>query len=138
MGDVREIIGDEENLVVERNGRSQIVAEQKVIQDSRANSFKTFLWWKTSLFEEGRILTAAICSCVLILVVMLAGIYYLPATKAVRAERFRQVETTRLYSSGNISKIAVSPDGQSVAFVEKNNAGYVLFVKQFNSQRHLN
>ncbi len=140
VGNVHEIIHDEEIVVLESRTKTEIVAEQEFIHDSADavsdTNLQPFRKSNTSFLTKGKTITAlGILICLAVLTGVFAGIYNLYQPKASFDEKFTQIEITKLASSGDISKVAISPDGKFIALVEKKNGLQTLYLRQLGNPK---
>lgn len=132
VADVKEIVGDEEVFVLERRVRTQITAEHETVADEitlRPNSTQrsVSIWQK---IKSVRFLAAFVSCIILTGLFFAARHFYQPETFS--ASKFRQFTATKLTSDGNVYKVAVSPDGKYLAYVEKRGDLQSLFVRQID------
>lgn len=130
VADVREIVCDDEFLVVERRSRTHIVARQHEIHDSA---------------DPRREAAAAVGSrkhlylVVLGLALVTAGIFAfrysqrVPSFVETKFERFTQ---DALFSDADIQRAIVSPDGKYLAFIKKRGPAESLHMRQI-AEAHL-
>jgi len=140
VGNVHEIIGDEEIVVLESHTKTEIVAEQEIIHDSadakNVTNLQPFRKSKTSFLTTGKTLViVGTLVCLAVLIGVFAPEFYLFQPKPSFDEKFKQIEITKLASSGDISKIAISPDGKFIALVEKKNDLQTLFLRQIGNPK---
>lgn len=139
VGDVREIFGDEEFLVVETHTRTHIVAERQEIHDSgdaqttdispKAGSVSA----KPTFLTKNKFLLSAVVGflmCAGLLAAAWIGLRWFSAQAPNFENRFREFQVSKLTSNGDIYKVAISPDGKYVALVEKKGESQTLFVRQ--------
>lgn len=129
VGEVHEFF-DEEVVVVETMTQTRILAEQE-IHDS--NPTKADLEKSALVSAKPARKTFAITSALVLVTIavgsFLAFRYYFAPNNAFE-NKFKQYETTKLVSSGNIHRVAFSPDGNYLALVEKNGETQTLRIKQ--------
>ena len=129
VANVREIVDDEEIFVVETRTRTKIFAEQEIHNSNEAQTAKGLskpkFFTKNKLFLGTSLLISAIA-----LVGAFIGIRYFNSSKPQFELNFRQFRINKLTSNGNVSKIAISPDGKYVALVEKKGDLQTLFLRQ--------
>lgn len=134
VGEVKEIVGDEEFFVVERRTRTRIVAEQKEIHDSNdAKNDETTIVRKPisdAAFSRKYIYSGALLFG---LIVLTAGVfavrYFLRAPDFVET-KFQKFKTGELFSDAGIQRAIISPNGKYLALIEKRGEIESLLVRQ--------
>ncbi len=133
VADVKEIVGDEEVFILERRVRTQISAEHETIADEitlRPDAVKTsFSIWQK--IKQIRLLAAALIACIVLTGLFFAG-RKISQPEKFSVDKFRQFIASKLTSDGKVYKIAVSPDGKYLAYVEKRGELQSLSVRQID------
>lgn len=128
VGEVREIVDDEEIFVVETHRQTRIISQEEIHNSAEINQPKT---------KNKFLLGTAVLVCVTLLVgSFFAFRQYFPLKK-MADEQFREFQISKLTSSGNINKIAISSDGKYLALVEKNNNLSTLFLRQASNANQI-
>lgn len=140
LADVKEIVGDEEVVIVEHRSRTEISSKEDVSEEiisqpgtdgveEQSAKLKSFI----SQIKRHRFLPAILLSvfCLILVGISLAARYYLQNDR-FSISRFGQIEIKRLTSNGNISLVSASPDGHYLALVKKQNVGYSLELRQID------
>lgn len=143
VGEVREVIDDEEIFVVETRRQTRIVSKEEIhnsdgtIQTVNLEKAVLVSPRNYSLIKDKLLLP----TIVLVAIGLLVGAYFASRQvfqpKQMSEERFREFQISKLTSSGNINKIAISPDGKYLALVEKKNEFYTLFLRQTNNANQI-
>lgn len=131
VADVKEIVGDEEFFLVEKRTRTHIVAEQihESLEPAKTIRQKTFLQ-KYAVF--GLITAGAILLTASIYVLN----YFLKPPNLVET-KFQNFSTANLFSSAEISRAIVSPNGKYLALIERKNEVESLIVRQIAESNSL-
>ena len=153
VGDVREVADDAEIFVVETHTKTHIVAEQQIhdsdseIHDSDSEILRNDIDEEAeksknplsipiapALFSSNKILLGAgILFCAAIVIGGFAAAFYFKENTPQFEEKFQRFQMTKLTSSGDIFKVAVSPDGKYVALVEKKDDLQTVYLRQTNN-----
>ena len=144
VADVKEIVGNEEIIVVERHVRTQISAEHEIYSDEiivkpevksesaarSATLSKSFI----AVIKRNKLrFTVLATICCLGLAAVGIGAFYFLKSKPLVSTQFKQVEVSKLTSNGNITLVSVSPDGKYLALVEKREENYALMLRQIDN-----
>ncbi|MEO8073668.1 MAG: winged helix-turn-helix domain-containing protein [Acidobacteriota bacterium] len=144
VADVKEIVGDEEIIVVERHVRTQISAEHEKYSDEiivkpevkpeSAAQTSTLSKLFTVVIKRNKLRFAALTTIFCLgLAAIGIGAFYFLKSKLLVSTQFKQVEVSKLTSNGNISLVSVSPDGKYLALVEKREENYALMLRQIDN-----
>ncbi len=123
VGDVREILGEEEIVVLERRHQTHIIAEQTEIGDSPEWSLKA--WVKDHIF-------GAVSIAVAVVTVFFVWQILLRPAPLVQS-KFQTFGVQNIASGADIRLAAISPDGRYVAFVDMAGERETLRLKQVAS-----
>ena len=141
IGDVKEIVRDEEFFVVERRTRTHIVAEQKEIHDSAdaekgeaANIVKPVPGNAHS--RKYLYLGAVLFSLAVVTAGILAFRYFWETPNFVET-KFQKFTLRTLFSDANIQRAIISPNGKYLALVEKKGESESLFMRQIEEANSL-
>lgn len=142
VGEVKEIIGDEEIIVIEHHKRTQISAEQESVSQeivvqpvtkiNKEFSVKAFTDW----LRQNALKTAAfvLFFCVAFSIILLGVRYYFQPSR-LSATAFKNIELSKLTSNGNTSLVKASPDGNFLAMVEKQGENFSLQLRQIDNSK---
>ncbi len=136
ISDVKEIVSDDEIVILEHRVKTEIKAEHKIVSDTETKTVsqpqslvKTF----TDRFKQNKVLTSI---QFLVAVIILAGLGFavrsLLQTESFFAAKFNKIEVSKLTSEGNIVRSAISPDGKYLSFVKINGDEQSIFTKQIS------
>ncbi len=125
VGDVREILGEEEIVVIERRHQTHIITEQSEhIDSSLVGSFRLRNFVREHVFAS-----------VSVLVVLVGAFFvwqlFLRPGPLVES-RFQSFNVQNIESGAGIRQATISPDGKYVAFVEKSGDKQSLRLKQID------
>lgn len=138
IADVKEIISDDEIIILERRVKSQITAEQRTVSDDETVAVKQPQNGDISLrknLSKKLIQNKPLFALMFLVgVLILAGIifsarYFLQSGKFSSA-KFNNIEVSKLTSDGNVFRAAISPDGKYLALVEKRDETQRIVVRQ--------
>lgn len=141
LAQVKEIISDDEIVILERRVKSEITAEQKIVSSSEAVAVTHTYSNKTSLVKNffgylraNKIRTAmsSFASVSIIAALTFSGYYSLQPRKFSLA-KFNQTNVSKLTSEGNLSSAVISPDGKYLAYVETLGNSQRIVVKQLKT-----
>lgn len=122
-------------LVVERHSLTRIESEEREIDSAAPSPDATVAAGAMSKSHTRQQWSGAFVAVALILVVSVIaiGIYWLIASrskeKALSTVPFREIEISRLTTSGKTTHAAISPDGKHVAHVTEDAEGNSLWVR---------
>lgn len=129
VGDVKEVVADDEIIIFEHKVKTEITTEQ-TFSNEQAIAVRQTRSTKSVLQNKYFLATAAI----LILLGVGLGIRYTLRPENFSASKFNKVEVVKLTSEGNISRAAISPDGKYLAFtVKRKNGEQSISVKQIEN-----
>ena len=144
IADVKEVIGNDEIIVVNHRVRTQVTAEHERFSDETHSQPETNLAKtppKTSFSQTlilrlrqnyiGSVIIAVLFCLTLTAVVIAVRDAFQPARSA--PPRFAKVEVSKITANGNINLVAVSPDGKYLAYVEKKGENQSLQLRQFDN-----
>lgn len=143
VGEVREIFDDEEIFVIETHRKTRIVSQEEIHQSDETmpvvNLEKAVLITpKTSFITKNKTLFAVgVLACIGVLIGSYFAIRYSFQPQKMVVNQFREFQITKLTSSGNVNKIAISPDGKYLALVEKKKGLSTLFLRQTNNANQI-
>lgn len=123
VGDVREIAGEEEIVVLERRHQTHIIAEQTEIGD--VPEWRLKAWIKDHIF-------GAVSIAVAVLAVFFVWQYLLRPAPLIQT-KFQTFDVQNIASGADIRLAAISPDGRYVAFVDMAGERETLRLKQIAS-----
>jgi eukaryotic-like serine/threonine-protein kinase len=138
IADVREIVRDDEFLILERRVKTEITAEHKAVSDEDAIAVNqpqtvtvsqpnTFFGW----FTQNRMrLAGAIFVCVLLFATVAFSVRYALQPEKFSSSEFNKIEVSKLTSDGSVFRGAISPDGKYLALVERRDGNQLIRVKQ--------
>ncbi len=137
MGDVREILDKDEELLFERETVTRIVVEQEEVT-SDVDVEKPFLpkAFTPLALKQGDEKVAPRTRAILFLTLLGALVLIAAATayQLWRAKRprtpFQQIQLSRLTNSGKVAGACIAPDGKYIAFVLSESEGNSLWVQQ--------
>lgn len=136
--DVREI-NDEEFVIIEKHSVSRIFVEEKEITDDQTDSRTNKGVFKENfpkpndhwLTRNKAILLAGL------LIIVFVGTFFvlrnLPAKSNLVESIFKEIRMSKITSSGDVHRIAISPDGKYLAYVEKKDDLQTLYLRQTNN-----
>ena len=136
INDVKEIVSDDEIVILEHHIKTQITAEHQSISSSDLEKHartKTLVSKGIEYFRRHKILAAVQLAVVMAVFIGIAGalrFFWQPQNSFT--ERFNKIEVSRLTSEGNIIRSAISPDGKYLAFVKADGDEQSIFTKQIN------
>jgi len=137
VGEVKEIIGSEEILAVERHIKTEITSEHRIYSDDEAITVKKDSHQQPLFYRlrKNRALTLSlglISAAVLVLTVFSVGNLW--TAKSFAETKFNETEVTKLTAEGNVSRAALSPDGKYLAFTAIHpNGDSSMFVRQIEN-----
>lgn len=128
--EVREILGDEEIVVVEKRTKTHFVAEQ--IHDS-ADAPNTAIVPNgktgTNIFSKYKIAEVVLLGIFVLTVGFAVSRFYFSPPKFVQT-KFQKFNVGNLMSSADIKKATLSPNGKYLALIETRNDGQYLSLRQ--------
>lgn len=118
VGPVEELIADDEVILVDHHVRRRITSTTQTVADRKRRTRKV-VWT-----------AASACA----LSVLILGAVYLRwmLDRPMAETRFRNIEISKLISSNNILRVAVSPDGGYLAIVSEDNGKQLVSLRQLN------
>lgn len=124
IAEVKEFVGDEAVFIVEKRTRTHIVSEQihDSLEPAKIVQQKTFLQ-KYAVF--GAILFGAI-----ILTASIFALNYLFKTPNFAQTKFQNFSINNLFSSSDIGRAIISPNGKYLALIEQKGAEKSLVLRQ--------
>ncbi len=130
VGEVREIIDDEELFVVETRRQTHIISKEEIHTSAEIAPAQPQ--------TKNRLLFG---SAVIVCIALFIGSYFAFRQyfqpKKMSDEQFREFQIAKLTSNGNIHKIAISADGKYLALVEKKNEFHTLFLRQTSNANQI-
>lgn len=129
VGDVKEVVADDEIVILEHKVKTEIKTEQSVSEE-QSIAVRPTQATKSLLQNKLFLATATILA--------LAGIglavRYAFFAENFASSKFNKIEVKKLTSEGNISRAAISPDGKYLAFAAKrDNGDQSISVKQIEN-----
>lgn len=119
ISEVKEIISDDEIVILERRVKTEITSEHQTRSDE-AIAVKTKTAPKTSFLNwvstHKTFAVTAGLSTTLLLAVVAFSIRYAVTPESFSSSKFNNINITKLTSEGNISRAAISPDGKYLVF----------------------
>jgi Tol biopolymer transport system component/DNA-binding winged helix-turn-helix (wHTH) protein len=129
VGEVREILDDEEVYIVETRRQTRIVSQEEIHSSAEIASPEPK--------SKKKFLAAALIAGISVLAVGYFLLRPFLQPRAMSEKQFREYQVSRLTSSGNIHRMAISPDGKYLAMVEKRNGLSTLFLRQTGNARQV-
>src|SRR5688500_10164642 len=136
VGDVKEIVGDEEFFVVERRTRTHIVAEQKEIHDSAETAVAVKPVPQKSLSRKYLYFGAMLFGLIALAAGFFAFRYFWREPDLIQT-KFQKFKISNLFSDANIQRAIISPNGKYLALVEKKVEGESLLLRQIEEANSL-
>ncbi|MBX7172436.1 MAG: winged helix-turn-helix domain-containing protein [Pyrinomonadaceae bacterium] len=134
VGEVREILDDEEIFVIETHRQTRIVAQEEIHSSGEIALTKT----KPAFLMKNKFLIGTgVAACLGLLVGAFFVVRYAFQPKRMSDEQFREFQINKLTSSGNVDKITISPDGKYLALVEKQKGLSTLFLRQTSNANQI-
>lgn len=134
VGEVREILDDEEVFVVETHRQTRIVSQEEIHNSGEIALTKT----KPAFLTKNKILIGtSVVACLGLLVGAFFAVRYAFQPKKMSDEQFREIQISKITSSGNVDKITISPDGKYLALVEKKKGLSTLFLRQTSNANQI-
>lgn len=141
IADVKEIISDDEIIILEHHVKSHITAEQRTVSDDEAIAVKepqTTSHSRRKTFSKNKLLFAAMALAgVLIITGIVFSVRYALQAGKFSSAKFNNLEVSKLTSDGNVFRAVISPDGKYLAFVEKHNENQRIVVKQTDTSANI-
>ncbi len=137
--EVREINEYEEFIITEKHSVSRIFIEEKEITDdqTRNRTNNGFLEEAVSKSKTNWLTRNKVIVLVSLVLASLTGTFFAlrrpPTTENLVETKFKEIRMSKITSSGGVQRIAISPDGKYVAYVEKKDDLQTLYLRQTNS-----
>lgn len=121
VGEVSEVVDEMEFMVFERKTKTEIVTEEELDPYDDGNEHLTLrpAPKRTGFPGRGQVRIAAAFSGVVLIALAFAGYQYFWKPGEFFKTKFLQTQVTKLASNGNITSIAMSPDGKYLVLLEK-------------------
>ena len=137
VGDVQEISGDEEIIVVEKHTRTHLIAEQREIHDSSdTNSDKITVNSRQSLLKNGFSPRNAIFVGLLAFLAFTIGYFAsfgFKRNQSFAESQFRKFRDDTIVADADIRNSAISPNGKYLALVQVKNGVQSLYLRQIEN-----
>jgi Tol biopolymer transport system component/DNA-binding winged helix-turn-helix (wHTH) protein len=141
-GEVQEILGDEEIIVVEKRTRTHLIAEQREIHDSLdtnsgdTNSGKITVNFRQLFLKNGYSSRSAIFAGLLALLACTIGYFAsfgFKGNQSFAESQFRKFRTDTIVADADIRNSAISPNGKYLAVVQVKNGVQSLYLRQIEN-----
>jgi DNA-binding winged helix-turn-helix (wHTH) protein/Tol biopolymer transport system component len=131
VAEVKEIVGDEAVFIVEKRTRTHIVSEQihDSLEPAKIILQKTFL-------QRYAVFSAILIGAVMITAGVFALNYFFKPPNLVET-KFQNFSTSNLFSSADIQRAIVSPNGKYLALIEQKGAETSLVLRQIAESNSL-
>ena len=137
VGDVQEISGDEEIIVVEKHTRTHLIAEQCEIHDSLdTNSDKISVNFRQSLLKNGFSPRNAVFVGLLTFLAFTIGHFAsfgFRENQSFAESQFRKFRVDTIVADADIRNSAISPSGKYLALVQVKNSVQSLYLRQIEN-----
>jgi Tol biopolymer transport system component/DNA-binding winged helix-turn-helix (wHTH) protein len=141
VGDVQEIQGDEEIIVVEKHTRTHLVAEQRKIHDSAdtnsdTSSDKITVNSRRLLLKNVFSLRNAISVGLLAFLAFTIGYFASFGFKGYQSfaeSQFRKIRVDTIVADADIRNSAISPNGKYLALIQVKNGVQSLYLRQIEN-----
>jgi Tol biopolymer transport system component/DNA-binding winged helix-turn-helix (wHTH) protein len=141
VGEVHEILDDDEIFVVETHRQTRIVSQEEIHSSDETGPAvdpeRSVLNKSQTVTKYRLLLVTGVLAC---LGLLIGGYFAVRSSfkpNKMSETQFRQFQITKLTSSGNINKIAISPDGKYLALVEKKDGLSTLFLRQTSNANQI-
>lgn len=135
--DVKEIVSDDEIVILEHRIKTEITAEHQIISETETKTVRqsqSLVKTLLNRFRQNKVLTSIQFLVILTVIIGTAlAIRYAFQTESFASSRFNKIEVSKLTSEGNIFRSAISPDGKYLSFVKINGDEQSIFTKQISS-----
>ncbi|HMS38837.1 MAG TPA: winged helix-turn-helix domain-containing protein [Pyrinomonadaceae bacterium] len=132
IAEVREIINDDEIIIVEKHTRTHITAAQKSIHDSDETAIIPHRQSIEKKFSKTKIIGLSLVG-ILILAGGFFALRYYRQTQNFTATKFQQFQVNTLLSSANIRHAILSPNSKYLALIEQKGAEQMLVLRQIEN-----
>lgn len=130
VADVKEIVSDDEIVILEHRVKTEFTAEHKTYSDEQAIAVRKTQSTK-SFFANPTLAAALIASSILIIVGIIFAVRYFWQAENFASSKFNKIEIKKLTSEGSIFRSsAISPDGKYLALIEVRGEDQLISVKQ--------
>ena len=137
VGDVQEIPGDEEIIVVEKHTRTHLITEQREIHDSSdTNSDKITVNSRQLLLKNGFSLRNAVFVGLLAFLAFTIGYFAsfgFKGNQSFAESQFRKFRVDTIVADADIRNSAISPNGKYLALVQVKNGVQSLYLRQIEN-----
>lgn len=130
IADVKEIVSDDEIVILEHRVKTEITAEQKTVPDEEAIAVRQSQPFVSSLTKNKTLTLGLVLTSVLVLVGTALSIRYAFQPEKFSSTKFNKIEVSKLTSEGDVSRATISPDGKYLAFVKNQQGEQSIFTKQ--------
>lgn len=129
VGEAKEIYDEEEVYLVETRTRTHIIANQEIhISGETTPAIQT---------KSRKLILTGVLASIAILTASFFAIRYFLQPQPMSENRFKQFEIKQITASGNIHKVAISPDGKYLALVEKKDDLQTLLLRQTDNSNNI-
>jgi Tol biopolymer transport system component/DNA-binding winged helix-turn-helix (wHTH) protein len=137
VGDVQEILGDEEIIVVEKHTRTHFIAEQSEIHDSTdTNSDKISVNSRAALSKNVFSMRNAVFVGLLAFLALTVGYFAtfgFRGNQSFAESQFRKFREDTIVADADIRNSAISPNGKYLALVQVKNGVQSLYSRQIEN-----
>jgi Tol biopolymer transport system component/DNA-binding winged helix-turn-helix (wHTH) protein len=139
VAEVKEIVGDEEFLIVEKRTRTHIVAEQNLIHDSADSETAAIVTKPSGQSSAARkyLTFAAGFAALLVLTGGFLALRYFLKTPDFADTKFQKFRISNLVSDADISRAVISPNGKYLVLVKRSGETESLIVRQIEEANSL-
>lgn len=132
VADVKEIVADEEFLLVEKRTRTHIFAEQQEIHDS-AEKTEISDVANNKTFSNRKLFAGFTALTLIVLVSGFIAARYLFNAQDFAESKFQKFRVANIASGADLNLATISPNGKYVALVEKKGEKQTLILKETNN-----
>ncbi|HEX8251275.1 MAG TPA: winged helix-turn-helix domain-containing protein [Pyrinomonadaceae bacterium] len=137
VGDVQEIVGDEEIIVVEKHTRTHLVAEQSEVHDSSGtNADKITVNSRRALLKNGFLPRNAIFVGLLAFLAFTIGYFAAFGFRGYQSfaeSQFKKFRVDTIVADADIRNSAISPNGKYLALIQIKNGVQSLYLRQIEN-----
>lgn len=127
LREVHQLESEDDLYLIETRTSTRVLAEKTEIHDTDPPALIPFALKIARTYSQPLIGSA-------VGILVLAGLFFfVRSTYWGNKQRFERFETSSIVSSGEIEKMAVSPDGKYIALIETRNGQHSLKVRQTNN-----
>ena len=129
IGEAKEIYDEEEVYLVETHTRTHIIANQEI----NLSGETTF----TTQIKRRKLILTGVLAVIIVLTASFFALRYFRQPQPMSENKFREFEIKQITASGNIHRIAISPNGKYLALVEKKDDLQTLFLRQTDKPKNI-